>query len=233
MVAVTQAFGDWTGPPLEAYEVRSRTDKVALWREGSMPKIRGRMAVSMTADQRAFDEVFSLAYEELRRLARAVLRNERAAQVTPTTLVNEAWMRLVRSPELAQTSALHFRRIAGRAMRQVLVDWARRRGAQKHGGGQVQVTFDESLGVVAPGRNLGDVLALDTALTALGELSPRQAALVEEHFFGGLSWAESAEALGVSEATVMREWRAARAWLAAEMRREGAARAASGAATSG
>jgi RNA polymerase sigma factor (TIGR02999 family) len=168
----------------------------------------------------ALDQVFSLAYEELKRLARAVLRGDRSADVTPTTLVNEAWLKLAGSPQVAETSALHFRRIAGRAMRQVLVEGARRRQREIHGGGQVRVTFDESLPGIAPKRNLKELLALDAALTSLSRLSPRQAMLVEGRFFGGLSWAESSELLGISESTVMREWRAARAWLARDMRRE-------------
>ncbi len=177
-------------------------------------------ALSSGAEQQLLDEVFSLAYEELKRLAKAVLRGERQASVTPTTLVNEAWLKLARSPQVAQTSSLHFRRIAGRAMRQVLVEAARRRQAEIHGGGQVRVTFDESFAPIAPKADLQELLSLDLALTALGKLSPRQALLVEGRFFGGLSWAESAESLRISEATVMREWRAARAWLACEMRRQ-------------
>lgn len=170
-------------------------------------------------DQEALDEVYSLAYEELRRLARAVLRSDRDASLTPTTLVNEAWIKLARTPGVARTSPLHFRRIAGRAMRQVLVEAARRKQSQIRGGGQAHVTFDESLTTSPPVRQLADLLELDAALVALNKISPRQAKLVEGRFFGGLSWAESAEALAVSEATVMREWRAARAWLGAELRR--------------
>ena len=168
--------------------------------------------------QKLLDETYSIAYEELRRLARAVLRGDRAAAITPTTLVNEAWLKLSRSPQVANTSPLHFRRIAGRAMRQVLVDAARRRQSEIHGAGLVRVTFEESLWNSDPGTDLEDVLALDTALNTLNQLSPRQSQLVEGHFFGGLSWAESAETLGISEATVMREWRVAKAWLACQMR---------------
>ena len=166
----------------------------------------------------ALDRVYSLAYEELRRLARAVLRSDQGASLTPTALVNEAWIKLARSPEVAHTSALHFRRIAGRAMRQVLVEAARRKQSQIRGGGVARVTFDESLTMLTPVKQLADLLELDEALATLGTISPRQAQLVEGRFFGGLSWAESAEALDISEATVMREWRAARAWLGCELR---------------
>lgn len=173
----------------------------------------------LAAGRAEFDELFSLCYEELRRLAGGVLRSDRAARITPTTLVNETWLKLARSPGVADTSPLHFRRIAGRAMRQVLVDAARRRQAQVHGGGLLEVVFDESLGITSQTNDGRDILAIDAALDVLKTISPRQALLVEGRFFGGLNFAESASALGVSEATVMREWRAARAWLAREVRR--------------
>ncbi len=172
-------------------------------------------------DRKAFDEMFSLAYEELRRLANTILRREPGAGLTPTVLVNEAWLKLAPSPLVANTSPLHFRRIAGRAMRQVLVDLARRRHAQMHGGGCLHVTFDEALGLerrAEPGR---EILALDAALTKLGGISPRQLSLVEARFFGGLTHAECAEVLQCSEATLLREWRLARAWLARELKRSG------------
>ena len=171
------------------------------------------------AERASFDALYSLCYEELRRLAGAILHGENAARVSPTTLVNEAWIKMARSPALADTSPLHFRRIAGRAMRQILVDAARRRLAQVHGGGQLEVTFDESLTAHILCQDEQDVLALNDALDRLQTMSPRQSQLVEGRFFGGLSWAESAELLELSESTVMREWRAARAWLAAEVKR--------------
>ncbi len=171
-------------------------------------------------DKAQLNHLFSVAYEELRRLASNVKRSYPNASLSPTTLVNEAWLRLAGSRGLPKTSPLHFKRIAARAMRRVLVEAARRRNAQKRGGGaQVVITFDPSLGRAA---SLGaDVLALDAALDALAQLSARQVALVEARFFGGLSVAETAKLLEVSQATVVREWRAARAWLAHEMRVDG------------
>ncbi len=174
--------------------------------------------MSLASEQRVFDQAYSLAYEELRRLARAVLRSDRAATLTPTTLVNEAWLKLMHSPHVAETSTLHFRRIVARAMRQVLVDTARRKHSQSRGGGQPHLSFDQLPAEPALAHDLGSLLALDEALNALSKLSPRQAQLVEGRFFGGLQWTELAESLQISEATVMREWRAARAWLACEMR---------------
>ncbi len=171
--------------------------------------------------QRPLDEVFSLAYEELRRLARSIRRSEPQVSLTPTALVNEAWIKLSRTPSVASVSPLHFKRIAGRAMRQVLVDAARRRQTQIRGADVQRVTFDEAahLGLQTALTTDREVIALDTALDSLARLAPRQAALVEARFFGGLEMPEVSELLGVSEATALRDWRAAKAWLAVEVRR--------------
>lgn len=170
-------------------------------------------------DRKALDELFSLCYEELRRLAAAILRSEGVARLTPTTLVNEAWLKLAPYPSAANTSVLHFRRIAGRAMRQVLVDIARRRLSQVHGGEFLHVTFDEALGFDSRNGDAREILALDEALNELGRMSPRQLSLVEARFFGGMSNTECAELLQCSEATLLRDWRSARAWLGREVRR--------------
>jgi RNA polymerase sigma factor (TIGR02999 family) len=167
-------------------------------------------------DARLLDDLFSATYEELRRLAVAVRRGDPSATLSPTALVNEAWLKLRESPEVARLSRVHFKRIAARAMRQVLVEAARRRRASKRGGGAVLVTFDESLHDAGSGPDA--VLALDQALKDLAKIEPRQATLVESRFFGGLDVAETAELLEVSESTVLRDWRAAKAWLAHELR---------------
>lgn len=166
--------------------------------------------------RRGLDRQFAEAYEELRRLASAVRRSDPTATITPTVLVNEAWVKLARSPHFVATSKLHFKRIAARAMRQVLIEAARRRHASKRGADALFVTFDDAAEQVA--STTDELLALDRALTDLGRLNPRQAALVEHRFFGGLDVAETATVLGVSEATVLRDWRAARAWLASTLR---------------
>ncbi len=176
-------------------------------------------ATESEAGRRSLDEVFSLAYEELRRLASSVRRSDPHASLTPTTIVNEAWIKLAKTPSVAATSPLHFKRIAACAMRQVLVDAARRRLALSRGGGLVHVTFNEALGAGAKVSTGREVLALDAAIDALGKLQPRQAALVEARFFGGLDTSEVAELLGVSDATALRDWRAAKSWLALEVRR--------------
>jgi len=170
-------------------------------------------------ERRALDQLFSVTYEELRRLASSVKRSDPAATLSPTTMVNEAWVKLAKSPRFASTSRLHFKRIAARAMRQVLVEAARRRNASKRGGGEgvTVITFDESQGTTASCGQ--DLLALDTALEELARLQPRQAMMVESRFFGGLDINEIAALLAVSEATILRDWRAAKAWLAHELRR--------------
>jgi RNA polymerase sigma factor (sigma-70 family) len=194
---------------------------------------------------RAFDEVFSLVYEELRRLASFVRRNEISSTVNSTALVHEAWLKLKDSPHLAAKEASHFKAIAAKAMRQVLVDEARRRGARKRGGSgeAIFVTLGDtpddqqpvgalvagpaamavwghgasSLETMACGAQL---LELDATLDELARLNPRQAQIVEHRFFGGLSVAETAAELGVSESSVERDWRAAKAWLASKIRPE-------------
>ena len=178
------------------------------------------MMAAELGDRRALDHLFSVTYEELRRLAAAVRRDDPSATLNPTALVNEAWLKLADSPELASTSPLHFKRIAARAMRQVLIEAARRRNAGKRGGGSVaMVTFDDSLEEIA--TTSGELLALDEALDELARINPRQAQMVESRFFGGLDVAETAQLLEVSEATVLRDWRAAKAWLAHELHRSG------------
>lgn len=168
------------------------------------------------SDRQALDELFSVTYEELRRLAGSVRRDDPGATLSPTALVNEAWLKLAGFPAVARTSPLHFKRIAARAMRQVLIEAARRRNARKRGGGIFPVTFDDALQELPASSE--DLLALDATLEDLARINPRQAMMVESRFFGGLDVAEIARLLEVSEATVLRDWRAARAWLARELR---------------
>jgi RNA polymerase sigma factor (TIGR02999 family) len=179
--------------------------------------------VSGPQNREALNFLFSVTYEELRRLASSVKRGDSSATLSPTALVHEAWLRLSNSPPFQSTSPLHFKRIAARAMRRLLVEAARRRHARKRGGPDAaMVTFDESMGKVAETGE--EVLALDGALDELARLSPRQAQVIESRFFGGMDIPETAALLDVSEATILRDWRAAKAWLAHELRsaREGA-----------
>ena len=170
------------------------------------------------ANRQALDQLFSVTYEELRRLASAVRRGDPSATLSPTALVNEAWLKLAKSPDIGATSRLHFKRIAARAMRQLLVEAARRRNADKRGGGaEITVSFDDALKKSPSSED--ELLALNHALDTLAEMNPRQAVMVESRFFGGLEIPETAVLLGVSEATVLRDWRAAKAWLANELRK--------------
>jgi RNA polymerase sigma factor (TIGR02999 family) len=171
----------------------------------------------MADDKEGLDELFSATYEELRRLASSVRGNDPSETLNPTALVNEAYVKLAASLRLQPQSRLHFKRIAARAMRQVLVEAARRRQAEKRGGGVALVTFDDS---VEPAAGTSEaVLALDGALDDLARMNPRQAMMVEYRFFGGLDLAETAQVLEVSESTILRDWRSARAWLGSELRR--------------
>jgi len=167
-------------------------------------------------DQTAFDRVFPLVYDELRRVAGYQLQGERGGHtLQPTALVNEAYMKLAGSPGADWRDRAHFVAIAARAMRQVLVDHARRRGAAKRGGDRQQTTLSGvPLGV---DLNSEELLALDEALQRLDALDSRLRQVVEYKFFGGLTDKETAELLGVTPRTAQRDWVKARAWLYREL----------------
>lgn len=167
-------------------------------------------------EQARLEAVFTAAYDELRRLAGLVRTDDPAFTQSATALVNEAWLKLAATPEVASLSPLHFRRIAARAMRQVMVEAARRRAAEKRGGNMAPITLDEQH--AASVETADDVILLNEALTELAQMSARQAQMIELRFFAGLDVREVAEAMDLSEATVHRDWRAARAWLAARIR---------------
>lgn len=164
------------------------------------------------------DRLFALVYEELRGLA-GLLLADRGAAVTlaPSSLVHEAYLRLLGQRRVEWADRLHFLRIAARVMRRVLVDHCRARMALKRGGAQVAIELEEVAAAAAP-RPV-DVLLVDRALSALEALDPQQAQIVELRFFSGLTLDETAAALGISKATVKRDWTLAKAWLAREMER--------------
>jgi RNA polymerase sigma factor (TIGR02999 family) len=163
-------------------------------------------------DQAALDELMPLVYEELRRLAHKCMRRERPDHTMQTSgLVNEAYLRLVDQKNIRWQDRAHFFGIAARLMRQVLVDYARKRRYAKRGADARRVSLDEAM-IVSEGR-AADVVALDDALKSLAEIDPRQSQIVELRFFGGLSIEETAEVLAVSPGTVMRDWTLAKAWL--------------------
>lgn len=156
-------------------------------------------------------------YAELRRLANGYVHRERHQTVQATELVHEAYLRLAESTASSFNNRTHFLAIAAIAMRRLLVERARRRGAAKRGGSPVQVTLDEGLLVGDHPALQVDLVLLDRALSKLEALAPQQARIVELRFFGGLSIEETAEALDISPATVKRHWTVARAWLLREI----------------
>ncbi|MGE5717221.1 MAG: ECF-type sigma factor [Acidobacteriota bacterium] len=169
-------------------------------------------------NERALEELIPLVYGELRREARARLRNERASHtLQPTALVHEVYLRLVDQSRVQWRNRAHFFGVASRVMREVLVDYARARRAAKRGGTRTQISLEDA-NPATPSRNL-DLLDLDLALRRLASLDERQARLVELRVFGGLTIDESAEVLETSAATVSREWRHAETWLHKEMSR--------------
>lgn len=198
----------------EEKTVIGTTDSVPGDEAGEFPEL-------MSLGRTELDRLFSATYEELRRIAVSVRRGDPAATLTPTVLVNEAWLKLARSPSIAMASELHFKRIAARAMRQLLVEAARRRLSDKRGGGTAtHITVSFALEVDAAPAGESEILKLDAALEALAQVNARQAAMVEGRFFGGLDIPAIASLLEISEATVLRDWRVARAWLARELRAE-------------
>lgn len=193
--------------------LRKKWGKTVMPQQNSGFSAAGRDGADIGPQKRqALDELFSLTYEQLRRLASSVKRGDGSNTLNPTALVNEAWLKLANSPGIAATSPLHFKRVAARAMRQLLVEAARRRNAGKRGGtASPVITFDESLHGALTSHQ--DLLGLNAALDELAELEPRQAMIVESRFFGGFEMTEIAQLLGISEATTLRDWRVAKAWL--------------------
>jgi|SRR5687768_41873 len=164
-------------------------------------------------DQAALEKLMPLVYDELRRLASNYLRRERATHtLQPTALVNEAYLKLVDQRNAKWQNRAHFFGISAQLMRRILVDHARQHQAQKRGGSNQQRLSITSAERVAKQPEV-DLLALNEALDELTRMDPQQAQIVELKFFGGLSIDETAEVLGISHATVERDWKMARAWL--------------------
>jgi RNA polymerase sigma-70 factor (ECF subfamily) len=167
-------------------------------------------------ERQALDSLLPVVYQELRRLAAGYIRHEKPGQtLQPTALVHEAYLRLMKDrPDRWQNKA-HFCAIAAHSMRQILIERARARNAQKRWGEKARITLEEEL--VQGGERSVDLLALDEAIERLAALDPEQARIVELRFFGGLTVEETADALDISPATVKRHWTVARAWLAREL----------------
>jgi RNA polymerase sigma factor (TIGR02999 family) len=163
------------------------------------------------------DGLLPLIYDELRRIAGAYLRNERAGHtLQPTALVHEAYMRLAQLRHMEVESRAHLLSLGAQQMRRVLVDHARARGTGKRGGELVRIELEETL-IGGVGRD-AELIALDTALDELARADARLGRIVELRYFGGLTIDETADVLGISHATVEREWAAARAWLRRALR---------------
>ena len=163
------------------------------------------------------DKLMPMVYEELRSLAMYKLRGERPDHtLNATALAHEAYLKLVDQKLVTWQNRAHFFALAAQAMRRILVNYANQRRAEKRGGGQPMVTFDEQ--AIKRETRAEDLLALDEALERLAKLNKRQSKIVEYRFFGGLSQPEIAEVLGISEITVRRDWRFSRAWLSREIK---------------
>ena len=171
----------------------------------------------------ALDRLTPLVYDEIRRIAHRYVQREREGQTLQTTaLVNEAYLRLAGSADIAWQNRSHFYAVTAQVMRRILIDHARRRQYIKHGGDAQRVSFDAAIseaGLMSQPR-AAELLALDEALDELAKLDPRKSRVVELRYFGGLSLEETAKTLDISLMTVRRDWRAAKAWLYQAVNRE-------------
>jgi RNA polymerase sigma factor (TIGR02999 family) len=174
-------------------------------------------------DESAIEQLMPLVYDELHRLAQRYMSDEKPGHTLQTTaLVNEAYLRLVHSSQANWAGRSHFFAVCAQVMRRILVDWARSRRSLKRGSDIPALQLDEALAeAMQPGA---DLVAVDEALKTLALVDQRKARIVELRFFGGLSVAETAEVLKVSEETVHRDWKLAKHWLRQELRRDHAGR---------
>jgi len=183
-----------------------------------MGEVTGLLKAWGNGDPAALDRLATKVYDELRRIARRYMRDERTRVTLQTTaLVNEVYLRLVDIKNDNWEHRAQFFAISAQMMRRILVDAARARRAAKRGGSAVKVNVEEAA-VLAPEPDAA-VLVLDDALKALAKLAPRQAKVVELRYFGGLSVQQTMEVMGVSERTVMRDWEFSKAWLSRELGR--------------
>lgn len=168
-------------------------------------------------NKRVIDTLMSMLYQELRRMARRELRNEKQnATLRTTALIHEAYLKLIDQNQTSWQNRAHFLAVASQAMRRIIIDYARAQSAKKRGGGLVAVTFDEE--IHSEPMMSAELVELDVALEELAKLNLRQAQVVEYAFFGGLTHDEIAAALNVSLPTVRRDWRLAKAWLSRRLR---------------
>ena len=184
----------------------------------SPPDITQLLLAWSNGDQNAMEKLAPLVYAELHRLAHHYMAGERPGHtLQPTALVNEAYLRLIDSSHVRWQNRAHFFAISAQLMRRILVDFARSRGYAKRGGKARRISLDEAP-PIADERS-SDLVALDEAMSALGDFDARKSRVVELRYFGGLSVEETAEVLKVSQETVMRDWRLAKVWLQRELSR--------------
>jgi RNA polymerase sigma-70 factor, ECF subfamily len=183
-------------------------------------EVSALVAAVERGDESALNRLFPVLYEQLRRLARRHMAGQRQGHTLQTSdLVNEAYLKLVNVKGAAWNSRVHFLAVASRAMRSVLVDYARRRGYTKRGANPIRVSLSEADDQLA-GEGTVEILAVDEALTRLAALDSRKAQIVELRYFGGLTVEEVAHVFELSPRTIKKEWRWARAWLYSELRQE-------------
>jgi RNA polymerase sigma factor (TIGR02999 family) len=189
--------------------------------QGGLAKVEVTQLLRAWGDgvEGALEQLAPLVENELHRLAHKYMSRERPGQTLQTTaLVNEVYIRLIDIQQVSWQNRAHFFAISARMMRRILTDFARSRNYLKRGGEAVHVSWDEAL--VVSEEPDADIVAIDAALTRLAEVDPRKSQVVELRFFGGLSIEETAEVLKVSQQTVMRDWKFAKAWLMRALRGE-------------
>lgn len=186
--------------------------------EHSSPEVTHLLLAWRQGEKEAFDKLIPLVYDELHRLAHNYIRNERKGHTIQTTaLVNEAYLRLMDCSRVNWQNRAHFMALSAQLMRRILVDYARSRRSQKRGGEAARISLEE-FEIASTGAD-PDLIEIDEALRSLALIDPRKCHVVELRFFGGMTTDETAEVLGVSNDTVLRDWKIARAWLSRELKK--------------
>jgi len=187
--------------------------------DASVPDVTALLLAWPTGDEQIGEQLVRAVYTELHRQAERAMRRESPSHtLQPTALVHEAWLRLIDQRRVAWRNRAHFFGVAAQLMRRILVDHARGRLSAKRGGGMQWISLSEAAPAVSDGSSdVADILALHEAIERLAALDPGAARVVELRYFGGLTIEETAEALGLSPATVKRDWALTRAWLRREL----------------
>lgn len=221
-----RAFGSASGRPLESGPAADETSRACSQSGAPQRPLTRLIQLSADGDPGASEELWRAVYQQLRMIALHQLRHESDHPCQPTTLVHEAYLRLIGSQRLDFRNRRHFFGAAARAMRQILVEESRRRRTLKRGGGRKPLSYQDPSAAIGCERDartpssqldMLDLIALSEALDRLEAHSPRLAEIVHLRFFGGLTIAETAELLGLSERTVASDWAFARAWLSREL----------------